>query len=222
METEPSSKPPITPITEWGYKNWRSILTFAAGTLVGAFVLGAFAAQQGYEGISWGGTEYVLLKKASVPKSLLIQGSWIYETKTSDTPLVFNKLECKSIMGTVDISQAATSNEFNVNNATRRKCIDFKSRITETNVGWRSISAAVLPNSRKIIISLRTDDANPRIGYIEGAIPTNMTGDMPSQFDGTMYYLDTRTQKYGRTTITFCKNETECAKNITRKFTPVE
>ncbi|MEG3969539.1 MULTISPECIES: hypothetical protein [unclassified Microcoleus] len=210
METEPS---PRTLVTEWAKNHWQLLAAFAAGAL-----LGAVAVQQGYEGFSVGGTQYVLIKKASIPKSLSIQGQWFYETKTSGVPLQYDNLNCISILGTADISQAAASNEFSINNATRRGCIDSQSQVIKTNVGWRSINAAVLPDSRKIMVSLNTADPNPRIAYIEGAIPATISGDSPTQFDGTMYYLNTQNQRYGSTTITFCKEGSKCAEEIARKL----
>jgi hypothetical protein len=210
METEHSPKPLVT---NWAKMHWRLLAAFAAGAS-----LGAVAVQQGYEGFRFGGTEYILIKKASIQKSLSIQGRWFYETKTSGVPLQFDKLKCMSILGIADISQTAASNEFSINNATRRGCIDPESQVIKTNVGWRSINAAVLPDSRKIMVSLNTADLNPRIAYIEGAIPANISGDSPPQFDGIMYYLNTQNQKYGSTTITFCKEGSECAQDIARKL----
>ncbi len=210
METEPSPKPLVI---EWAKNHWQLLAAFATGAL-----LGAVAVQQGYEGFQFGGVQYVLIKKASIPKSLSIQGKWFYETKTSSVPLQYNNLNCISILGTADISQAAASNEFSINNATRRGCIDPKSQVIKTNVGWRSINAAVLPDSRKIMVSLSTADPNPRIAYIEGAIPATISGDSPSQFDGTMYYLNSQNQSYGSTTITFCKDGSQCAKDIDDKL----
>ncbi|WP_058995136.1 hypothetical protein [Leptolyngbya sp. NIES-2104] len=210
METEASPK---SLVTDWAKKHWQLLAAFTAGAF-----LGAIAVQQGYEGFRFGGAEYVLIKKASIPKSLSIQGKWFYETKTSGIPLQFDKLNCMSILGTADISQAAASNEFSINNATRRGCIDPESQVIKTNVGWRSINAAVLPDSRKIMVSLNTADPNPRIAYIEGAIPATISGDSPPQFDGTIYYLNTQNQRYGSTTITFCKEGSECAQDIARKL----
>ena len=68
------------------------------------------------------------------------------------------------------------------------------------------------------MVSLLTRDQSPRIGYIEGAIPEDISGNTPSKFEGNMYYLNTQNQKYGSTTITFCKEATECAEDIARKF----
>jgi hypothetical protein len=208
---EKPSKIPV--IADWARKNWQLLAAFIVGIL-----LGAFAVQQEYEGVNFGGAEYVLIKKASIPKSLSIKGKWFYETKTSGASLIYGSLTCISILGAADISQAAASNEFSINNATRRGCLDPKSQIIKTNVGWRSINAAVLPDSRKIIVSLITADPNPRIAYIEGTIPATIKGDSPTQFDGTMYYLNTQTQKYGSTTITFYKEGTQDAKDIEHKF----
>lgn len=206
METEPSPK---SLVTEWTKKHWQLLTAFAAGAL-----LGAVAVQQGYQGFRIGDSEYVLIDRRSIPKSLSIKGKWFYKTQTSDVALQYNKLNCISIMGTADISQAKASNEFSIINATRLVCIDPTSKEIKTNVGWNSINASVLPESRKIIVSLLTRDPSPRIGYIEGAIPEDIKGDFPTQFDGNMYYLNTQNQKYGSTTITFCKEETECARDI--------
>lgn len=210
METEPSPK---FLVTEWAKKHWQLLAAFATGAL-----LGAFAVQQGYEGFSIGGTEYVLVKKTSIPKSLSIQGNWFYETTTSGLPLQFDNLKCVSILGTADIAQKEASNEFTISNAKRRGCIDPESQVIKTNVGWDSDNAAVLPDSRKIMISLDTADPNPRIAYIEGSIPTTISEDSPSQFNGTMYYLNTQNQTYGSTTITFCKEGSECAQDIAQKL----
>ena len=210
MEAE-QSKTPL--VAELAKKHWKLLAAFTVGTL-----LGAFAVQQGYEGFSFGGTEYILIKKASIPKSLSIQGKWFYETTTSGLPLQFDNLKCVSILGTADISQQPASNEFTISNAKRRGCIDPQSQVIKTNVGWRSNNAAVLPDSRKIMVSLSTADPNPRIAYIEGSIPTTISGDYPSQFDGTMYYLNTQNQRYGSTTITFCKEGSECAQDIAQKL----
>ena len=109
---DPSRNPNIT---EWIRENWKLLVAFGVGAL-----LGAFAVQQGYEGFSFGGTEYRLIKKASIPKSLSIQGRWFYETRTSGNPLQYDALSCTSILGTADISQNQVSNEFSINNATRR------------------------------------------------------------------------------------------------------
>lgn len=207
METETS---PQSLVTEWAKKHWQLLAAFATG-----FLVGAVAVQQGYQGFKFGGSEYILIKKGSIPKSLSIKGKWFYKTETSGAALQYDKLNCTSIMGTADISQAEASNEFSITNATRLICIDPTSKeIIKTNVGWSSTNAAVLPDSREIMVSLSTRDPFPRIGYIEGAIPENISGDFPSQFKGNMYYLNTQNQKYGSTTITFCKEETECAKDI--------
>jgi hypothetical protein len=210
METEPSPK---FLVTEWAKKHWQLLAAFATGAL-----LGAFAVQQGYEGFSVGGTEYVLKKKASIPKSLSIQGKWLYETTASDLPLQFDSLKCVSILGTADISQQPASNEFAISDATRKGCINSQAKVMPTNVGWHSNNAAVLPDSRKIMVSLITADPNPRIAYIEGAIPPTVSGDFPSQFNGTMYYLNTGNQSYGSTKITFCKEGSDCAKGIAQKL----
>ena len=86
MQVEPSKSPLIT---DWTRKNWKLLAAFVVGTL-----LGAFAVRQGYEGFSVGGTEYVLIKKASIPKSLSIQGRWFYQTRTSGEPLQYDNLNC--------------------------------------------------------------------------------------------------------------------------------
>lgn len=206
MPVEPFKNPLIA---EWTRKNWKLISAFVAGAL-----LGAFAMQRGYEGFSWAGTEYRLIKEASIPKSLSIQGRWFYETKTSGNPLQYDNLSCTSILGIADISQPPISNEFNINNATRRGCIDPDGQVIQTNVGWRSTDAAVLPDNRKIIVFLSTADPNPRLAFIDGSIPSSITGDSPDEFSGTMYYLNTQNQTYGSTTIQFCKEGTLCAQNI--------
>lgn len=206
MPMDPSRNPNIT---EWIRENWKLLVAFGVGAL-----LGAFAVQQGYEGFSFGGTEYRLIKKASIPKSLSIQGRWFYETRTSGNPLQYDALSCTSILGTADISQNQVSNEFSINNATRRGCIDPDSQVISTNVGWRSTDAAVLPDSRKIMVFLSTADPNPRLAFIDGSIPSNITGDSPDEFSGTMYYLNTQNQTYGSTTIRFCKEGTSCAQKI--------
>jgi hypothetical protein len=210
METESS---PQSLIIEWTKNHWQLLAAFIAGAL-----FGAVAVQQGYQGFRFGGSEYILIKKASIPKSLSIKGKWFYKTQTSDVAIQYDKLNCISIMGTADISQAEASNEFSIVDATRLVCIDPASKEIKTNVGWSSTNAAVLPDSRKIIVSLFTRDPSPRIGYIEGAIPESIKGDSPTEFKGNMYYLNTQNQKYGSTTITFCKEGTECAQDITRKF----
>ena len=211
MPVEPSKKKIIA---EWTGKNWKLIAAFFVGALIGAF-----AVRQGYEGFSIGGTEYVLIKKASIPKSLSIQGRWFYETRTSAEPLQYDVLSCTSILGVADISQrSSTSNEFSVDNAIRRGCINLDGKVSKTNVGWRSINALVLPDSRKVSISLITADPNPRYAFIEGSIPPTITGDSPTEFSGTMYYLNTKNQTYGSTIIQFCKEGTACANNIEKRL----
>ena len=210
METEPSPK---SLLTQWTKKHWPLLTAFATGAL-----LGAVAVEQGYQGFRFGGSEYVLIKKGSIPKSLSIKGKWFYKTQTSDVGIQYNKLNCISIMGTADISQAEASNEFSIVDATRLVCVDPTSKEIKTNVGWNSINATVLPDNRKIMVSLLTRDPSPRISYIEGGITENIKGDSPTEFKGNMYYLNTQNQKYGSTTITFCKEGTDCAQDIARKF----
>jgi hypothetical protein len=160
-------------IADFLNKPWKLMSAIAITAIIGGV-----AVSGGYVGWRCGSlNECVLLRKEDIPKSLSIKGKWFYETKTSGVALQFDALKCMSILGTAEISQDAASNEFDVVNATRLACIDPKSQAIETNVGWERINAAVLPESRKIIVSLITRDLSPRIGYIEGAIPENITGD---------------------------------------------
>lgn len=204
-------------MNDWVQQNWKLIASFAVGAL-----LGAIGVRQGYEGFRIAGSEYTLIKKASIPKSLTVHGRWFYETSTSDADLDYNQYACKSILGIADISQGqdgvSASNEFSIDNAVRKACITSKGEVKEVNVPWNSKTASVLPGSRRILVSLITADPNPRFGYIEGAIPSTESGDSPSEFSGSMYYLNTNDQSYGRTTIKFCKEGTECARSIRRQF----
>ena len=52
-------------MNDWARENRKLIAVFAAGVL-----LGAISVRQGYEGFRFAGSEYVLIKKASIPKSL--------------------------------------------------------------------------------------------------------------------------------------------------------
>lgn len=133
-------------VTEWAKKHWPSLAAFTAGIL-----LGALAVQQGYQGFRFGGSEYVLIKKGSIPKSLSIKGKWFFKMQTSGAVIQYDKLNCTLLLGEADISQAEASNEFSIINATRRVCVDHTSKEFETNVGWNSINAAVLPDNRKIM-----------------------------------------------------------------------
>ena len=114
-------------MNDWARENRKLIAVFAAGVL-----LGAISVRQDYEGFRFAGSEYVLIKKASIPKSLSLQGRWLYETKASGADLNYNKLTCKSILGVADISQgqegAPVSNEFSIDNAIRRACVDNQAR----------------------------------------------------------------------------------------------
>jgi hypothetical protein len=199
-------------VTDLARTHWKLLVALAAGT-----ILGAFAVRQGYEGFRIGGAEYVLIKKASIPKSLSIKGKWFYTTETSSSAIQYAKNSCIAIMGTADISQAEASNEVRID-AKRRVCTTPNNKDVDTNVGWSSYSAAVLPDSRKINVSLITRDPSPRIGYIEGVIPERISGDYPTEFEGNMHYLNTQKQTYNSATIIFCKDGTECARNIARKF----
>lgn len=204
-------------MNDWAKQNWKLIAAFAAGVL-----LGAISVRQGYEGFRFAGSEYILIKKASIPKSLSIQGRWLYETKASGADLNYDQFACKSILGVADISQgqegAPVSNEFSIDNAIRKACVDSQGKVLKTNVSWNSRNASVLPNSRKIIVSLITTDPNPRLGYIEGSIPSTEPEKTPSEFSGNMYYLNTQNQTYGSTIIRFCKEGTECARTIEKQF----
>lgn len=200
-------------LKKWVKNNGKSIAIFAGG-----FLLGVFTIQQEILGIRLGGVEYVLIKKSSIPKSLSIEGKWFYETEISDVELEYDDVNCVSIMGEVDIAQDEATNEFNIVNAKRRLCIDSTSKEIRRNVIWSSKIAAILPESRQIIISLSTTDPSPRIGYIQGTIQRTDDGDYPSKFEGSMYYLNTKNQQYSNTTITFCKEGTDCARNINSKF----
>jgi hypothetical protein len=106
-------------MNEWTQQNWKLIAAFGVGAL-----LGALGVRQGYEGFRIAGSEYTLIKKASIPKSLTVHGKWFYETQTSDADLDYKQYSCKSILGVADISQgqdgAAVSNEFSIDNATRK------------------------------------------------------------------------------------------------------
>jgi hypothetical protein len=204
-------------MNEWAQKNWKIIAAFAAGAL-----LGAIGVRQGYEGFSLDGSQYILIKKASIPKSLTVNGRWFYQTETSDADLDYKQYSCKSILGVADISQGqqgeAVSNEFSIDNATRKACITSNGESQKVNVAWNSKIASVLPGSRRILVSLITADPNPRFGYIEGSIPSTDSGNSPSEFSGSMYYLNTNDQTYGRTTIKFCKEGSDCARSIEKKF----
>jgi len=201
----------------WLQQNWRYVAVFTAGILIGAI-----SVRQGYEGVRLAGTEYALLKKPSIPQSLSLAGRWFYKTETSGPELAYGSLKCMSILGFADISQgqdgSAVSNEFSVDNAIRRACIDTRGKIQKTNISWTSNIASVLPDSRRIIIALSTNDTPPRLGYIEGAIPITDTGSAPNKFLGRMYYLNTKDRSHGITTIEFCKESTDCGRLIDKQL----
>lgn len=202
---------------DWLKKRWALVSVFAAGLL-----LGVMSVSQGISGFRFAGSEYVLINKASIPKSLSVHGKWFYEAHVSNSDLHYDKLTCNTILGEADISHgndsSAISNEFYIYNATRRVCIDSQGKLSKVNVGWKSMNASVLPDTRRIVISLLTNDPNPRIGYIEGSIPRADSEVLPNEFSGIMHYLDTKDQTFAAITIKFCKEDTECARNIVKKF----
>jgi hypothetical protein len=201
----------------WAQQNWKFLAAFTIGVLIGAI-----SVRQGYEGVRIADTEYSLLKKPSIPQSLSLVGRWFYKTETSGPELSYDTLKCVSILGFADISQgqdgSAVSNEFSVDNAVRRACIDNRGETQKTNISWTSNIASVLPDSRRLIIALSTNDTPPRIGYIEGAIPVTDTGATPKKFLGRMFYLNTKDRTYGNTTIEFCKEGTDCARSIEKQL----
>ena len=204
-------------MNDWFTKNRKLVSAFVAGIL-----LGAVCFSKGFTGFRFAGSEYVLVNKASIPKSLIVHGKWFYEAHASDSDLRYNNLTCKSILGEADISHGsdgfAISNEFDIHKATRRACIDNQGTLSKVNVGWKSVNASVLPASRRIIISLLTHDLNPRIGYIEGSIPRTDSEALPKEFSGIMHYLNTKNQTFSGITIKFCKEDTECARAIAKQF----
>jgi hypothetical protein len=204
-------------MNEWLTKNRALVSMFAAGIL-----LGAVGVSNGFAGFRFGGSEYLLINRASIPKSLSVNGKWFYEAHVSGSDLRYDKLTCKSILGEADISHgsdgSAISNEFYIYKATRRVCIDNQGRLLKVNIGWKSTNASVLPDTRRIVISLMTHDPNPRIGYIDGLIPRTDSEAMPKEFSGIMHYLNTKDQTYAGINIKFCKEDTVCANTISKQF----
>ncbi len=80
-----------------------------------------------------------------------MHGKWFYGTQASIADLDYKQYSCKSILGVADISQgqdgAAISNEFSIDNATRKICITSKGENQAVNVSWNSKIASVLPGS---------------------------------------------------------------------------
>jgi hypothetical protein len=197
------------------------------GTLVAGVAIGGVVVNQGYIGWHCGesanGCE--LVKKGPVPKSLILKGSWFFRTKTSGAPLKYDDKACTSVLGTAEISQAELSNELYIEGI-RKSCVSNygganasgNTSQVPVNVGWTSKNAAVLPDSRRIMISLSTRDPSPRTGYIEGILPKGVEEKAPTKFEGNMDYLNAETGAYGAATIEFCKAETDCAKEIERQI----
>ena len=156
---------------------------------------------------------------------MVLDGKWFYRASASASDLRYDQLTCKSILGEANISHgtngSANSTEFDIHHATRKVCIDKQDVATKVMVGWKSVKASVLPEHRSFIISVLTQDPNPRIGYIEGSIDRKDSNDseiLPDRFSGFMNYLNTRDQTFVGISIEFCKEVTECANNIEKQF----
>jgi hypothetical protein len=225
MEQNPKEQNPKKTIGDFFNEPWKLVSALATIALIGGVAVSA-----GYVGWRCGSlTECVLVRKESIPKSLSLSGIWFYETKTSDAVFQYRERKCTAILGKAEIFQSEVSNEFRIN-AVRYLCVlpasntenrsnsnNSPTEIT-TNVGWSSNNASVLPDSRRVNIALITRDPSPRFGYIEGSIPEHIKGDSPTEFRGDMYYLNTNNQTYNIATISFCKEGTECAKEISQRF----
>jgi hypothetical protein len=205
----------------WLNHNWKLLSSLFAV----AFLLGAASARQGFAGIRIAGLEYGFIKDQSIPKSMVLDGKWFYRASASASDLRYDQLTCKSILGEANISHgtdgSANSSEFDIHHATRKVCIDKQNLAAKVMVGWKSVKASVLPEDRSFIISVLTQDPNPRIGYIEGSIDRKDPNDsevLPDRFSGTMNYLNTKDQTFVGISIEFCKEGTECANNIEKQF----